>query len=135
MHFRGYTKQEISEIINARMPQPPEGHKPLLDVAAVDLLAANVASRSGDVRMVIDICRKAIQKVSRTYFLHLFVLIMYAVGDEIGGRSCIIPDDQYHGHELSLFWAPLRSHCGRGQIVIITLSSASGHLTIMVEDK
>ncbi|PRP86001.1 hypothetical protein PROFUN_05772 [Planoprotostelium fungivorum] len=63
MHFRGYTKEEIAKIIQERLPPLREGESPLLDPLAIHLLSQTVASRSGDIRMVLDICRKAVQKI------------------------------------------------------------------------
>lgn len=61
MHFASYTKQQICDIISARLSQGDASDA--LTRSAIQLLAAKVAAISGDIRRALDISRRAIELV------------------------------------------------------------------------
>ena len=65
LHFQPYSKDEILEIIRRRVPVQKAGSDQvswtLIDSAAIELCARKISSVSGDLRKVMDICRKAVE--------------------------------------------------------------------------
>eukprot|EP00049_Salpingoeca_infusionum_P021813 m.4628 g.4628 ORF g.4628 m.4628 type:complete len:591 (+) comp4536_c0_seq1:230-2002(+) len=59
--FQPYSKQQLVGIVNARLEGLTVEGKPVLDVPALQLCAAKVSSASGDIRQVLDLCRRTIE--------------------------------------------------------------------------
>lgn len=61
MHFKPYTKQQISDIIFARLNQANASN--VFAPSAIQLLAGKVAAMSGDIRKALDISRRVVELV------------------------------------------------------------------------
>lgn len=61
MHFASYTKQQISDIISARLSRANAFN--VFTPSAIQLLAGKVAAISGDIRRALDISRRVIELV------------------------------------------------------------------------
>lgn len=61
MHFKPYTKQQISDIISARLNQANASN--VFAPSAIQLLAGKVAAISGDIRRALDISRRVVELV------------------------------------------------------------------------
>lgn len=61
MHFKPYTKQQISDIILARLNQANASN--VFAPSAIQLLAGKVAAISGDIRKALDISRRVVELV------------------------------------------------------------------------
>lgn len=59
MHFASYTKQQISDIISARLRRADASN--IFTPSAIQLLAGKVAAISGDIRRALDISRRVIE--------------------------------------------------------------------------
>lgn len=59
MHFSSYTKQQITDIISARLSQADASN--VFTPPAIQLLAGKVAAISGDIRRALDISRRVIE--------------------------------------------------------------------------
>lgn len=59
MHFKPYTKQQISDIISARLNQANANG--VFTPPAIHLLAGKVAAISGDIRRALDISRRVVE--------------------------------------------------------------------------
>ena len=60
INFVPYTRNEIIEIVNDRL-KDIGGNKYIIDDRALNWCAAKIASSSGDIRKMLDICRRAIE--------------------------------------------------------------------------
>src|SRR5579862_775042 len=65
LSFNPYTTENIIEIISTRLQSldPDSTTLPLMDPKAIELCARKVSAASGDLRMALDICRRAIELV------------------------------------------------------------------------
>jgi len=65
LSFNPYTTEDIIEIIKARLQSLDPGAEtlPLIDPKAIELCARKVSAASGDLRMALDMCRRAIELV------------------------------------------------------------------------
>ena len=65
LSFNPYTTADIIEIITARLQSldPESPTLPLMDPQALELCARKVSAASGDLRMALDMCRRAIELV------------------------------------------------------------------------
>ena len=64
LHFPPYSKQDIVEIISARLSKVA-GSDSVITPAAVNLLAGKVAAVAGDARKALAVCRRAVEVVER----------------------------------------------------------------------
>ena len=66
INFNPYTTDDIVEIISARLQclSPEASTLPMMDPKAIELCARKVSAASGDLRMALDICRRAIDLVA-----------------------------------------------------------------------
>ncbi|XP_043214523.1 cell division control protein 6 homolog [Amphibalanus amphitrite] len=64
LHFPPYSKQDIVEIISARLAKVPNSDT-VVTSAAVHLLAGKVAAVAGDARKALAVCRRAVEVVER----------------------------------------------------------------------
>ena len=63
LHYPPYTKQEIQDIISARLEEGSRdntGH-PVITTRAISFLAGKIAALSGDLRKALDVCRRALE--------------------------------------------------------------------------
>lgn len=65
--FMPYSKEEIMSIVKERLKNVQETNKgvPVIDDRALMLCASKIASSSGDIRKVLDICRRAIEVIEQ----------------------------------------------------------------------
>jgi cell division control protein 6 len=65
LSFNPYTTEDIVAIISARLQSldPESSTLPLMDPKAIELCARKVSAASGDLRMALDMCRKAVELV------------------------------------------------------------------------
>jgi cell division control protein 6 len=65
LSFNPYTTEDIIEIVKARLQSldPDAETLPIMDPKAIELCARKVSAASGDLRMALDICRRAIELV------------------------------------------------------------------------
>jgi cell division control protein 6 len=63
--FNPYTTEDIIEIVSARLQSlaPESSSLPMMDPKAIELCARKVSAASGDLRMALDMCRRAIELV------------------------------------------------------------------------
>src|SRR5271170_2238592 len=65
LSFNPYTTKQIVEIVTSRLQSldPDATTIPLMDAKAIELCARKVSAASGDLRMALDMCRRAIELV------------------------------------------------------------------------
>ena len=64
LHYPPYTKQEIMDIITARLREGARdavSGQPVITARAIAFLAGKIASLSGDLRKALDVCRRALE--------------------------------------------------------------------------
>ena len=65
LHYPPYTKQEIMDIITARLREAcardAVSGQPVITARAIAFLAGKIASLSGDLRKALDVCRRALE--------------------------------------------------------------------------
>jgi len=62
LHYPPYTKQQIIEILSARLKEGGEtGAHPVITPRAIAYLAGKISSLSGDIRKALDVCRRALE--------------------------------------------------------------------------
>ena len=64
LHYPPYTKQEIMDIITARLREGAKdavSGQPVITARAIAFLAGKIASLSGDLRKALDVCRRALE--------------------------------------------------------------------------
>ena len=63
LSFNPYTTKQIVEIVTARLQSlnPDASTIPLMDIKAIEFCARKVSAASGDLRMALDLCRRAIE--------------------------------------------------------------------------
>jgi len=64
LHYPPYTKQEIMDIITARLKEGSRdavSGQPVITARAIAFLAGKIASLSGDLRKALDVCRRALE--------------------------------------------------------------------------
>jgi len=73
LSFNPYTTENIIEIISTRLQSldPDSTTLPLMDPKAIELCARKVSAASGDLRMALDMCRKAIELVETQHLQSL----------------------------------------------------------------
>lgn len=70
LSFNPYSTEDIIEIISARLQSlsPDSDTLPMMDPKAIELCARKVSAASGDLRMALDMCRRAIELVESEEF-------------------------------------------------------------------
>ena len=65
VRFNPYTTENIVEIISSRLQSlsPESSALPMMDPKSIELCARKVSAASGDLRMALDMCRRAIELV------------------------------------------------------------------------
>ncbi len=65
LSFNPYTTENIVEIITSRLQSlsPESSTLPLMDPKSIELCARKVSAASGDLRMALDMCRRAIELI------------------------------------------------------------------------
>jgi cell division control protein 6 len=62
LHYPPYTKQEIIDILSARLKEGGEtGAHPVITPSAIAYLAGKISSLSGDIRKALDVCRRVLE--------------------------------------------------------------------------
>jgi len=64
LHYPPYTKNQIIEILTARLSEGAknsEGSTPVITPRAIAFLAGKISSLSGDLRKALDVCRRALE--------------------------------------------------------------------------
>ena len=61
LNYPPYTKVQIIEIITARLKEGDTGEHPVITPRAIAYLAGKISSLSGDIRMALDVCRRALE--------------------------------------------------------------------------
>ena len=61
LHYPPYTKQQIINILSARLKEEETGTHPVVTPRAISYLAGKISSLSGDIRKALDVCRRAIE--------------------------------------------------------------------------
>lgn len=72
VNFTPYTKEDIVNIIKDRLRTVTEANDnlPIIEDRAINLCATKVASANGDIRKVLDICRRAIDLIEQQFKLN-----------------------------------------------------------------
>lgn len=64
LHYPPYTKQQIIEILTARLAEGSKANEsstPVITTRAIAFLAGKISSLSGDLRKALDVCRRALE--------------------------------------------------------------------------